>query len=166
MEIRKKYVAYGSNLNLEQMQRRCPTAKVVGKGEIKGYELLFRGNPSASYATVEPKEGASVPVLIWEIGEEDEKHLDWYEGYPRLYCKKNIPVETEDGTESIMVYIMNDGPKIGKPSDAYLNTIKRGFHDAGFDIAFLDERVEYCNRLIEEAVNETGMANSWGMQHM
>ena len=26
----KLYIAYGSNLNLEQMKRRCPTAEVVG----------------------------------------------------------------------------------------------------------------------------------------
>ena len=29
------YIAYGSNLNLPQMERRCPTAKVVGTSEIK-----------------------------------------------------------------------------------------------------------------------------------
>ena len=27
----KLYIAYGSNLNLNQMHRRCPTATVVGK---------------------------------------------------------------------------------------------------------------------------------------
>ena len=27
----------------EQMAFRCPTAKVVGKSELKDYELLFRG---------------------------------------------------------------------------------------------------------------------------
>ena len=43
MERRKKYIAYGSNLNLGQMARRCPTARVIGKGEIKDHELLFRG---------------------------------------------------------------------------------------------------------------------------
>ena len=37
------YIAYGSNLNLSQMAYRCPTAKVAGKGGLKGYELLFRG---------------------------------------------------------------------------------------------------------------------------
>ena len=57
MQKRKKYIAYGSNLNLAQMARRCPTAKVVGKGEIKDYELLFRGCRESAVATVEPKKG-------------------------------------------------------------------------------------------------------------
>ena len=54
MEKRKKYIAYGSNLNLEQMARRCPTAKVIGAGEIRDHELLFRGYRESAVATVEP----------------------------------------------------------------------------------------------------------------
>ncbi|MBO5160262.1 MAG: gamma-glutamylcyclotransferase, partial [Lachnospiraceae bacterium] len=72
MAKRKKYMAYGSNLNQKQMKFRCPTAKVIGIGEVKGYELLFKGSPYGAFATIEPKEGAKVPVLIWEVGPEDE----------------------------------------------------------------------------------------------
>ena len=60
------YIAYGSNLNLPQMALRCPTAEVVGKSELKDYELLFRGGRRGAVATVEPKEGSSVPVLLWK----------------------------------------------------------------------------------------------------
>ena len=84
------YIAYGSNLNLPQMERRCPTAKVVGTSEIKNYELLFRG-----VATVEPKEGASVPILLWKIETLDEAALDRYEGWPHLYRKEMMDVELE-----------------------------------------------------------------------
>lgn len=63
----RRYIAYGSNLNRAQMALRCPDAKVVGTGEIKDYELLFRGNRNGAVATVEPKKGESVPVLIWEM---------------------------------------------------------------------------------------------------
>ena len=57
------YIAYGSNLNLEQMARRCPTAKVIGAGEIRDHELLFRGYPKSAVATVEPKKGAGFLFL-------------------------------------------------------------------------------------------------------
>lgn len=78
------YMAYGSNMNLEQMADRCRTAEVVGKGILKNYELLFRGARHGAVATVEPREGSSVPVVLWEIGAWDEVALDCYEGYPRL----------------------------------------------------------------------------------
>ena len=77
----RRYIAYGSNLNRAQMALRCPDAKVVGTGEIKDYELLFRGNRNGAVATVEPKKGESVPVLIWEISPRDEFNLDRYEGF-------------------------------------------------------------------------------------
>lgn len=141
MEKRKKYIAYGSNLNLEQMARRCPTAKVIGAGEIRDHELLFRGYPKSAVATVEPKKGAGVPVLIWEIGPEDERNLDIYEGYPRLYGKVNLEVQTEEGSESIMAYTMNEGHEIGAIGTLSGNHTT-GYLEAGFDV----------NRLLEECI--------------
>lgn len=76
----KLYVAYGSNLNLAQMARRCPDAKVVGIGTLKNYQLTFRG-----VATIEPVDGAETPVGVWEITPRDELALDRYEGYPSYY---------------------------------------------------------------------------------
>lgn len=37
----KLYIAYGSNLNLEQMAHRCPTAQVVGASMLKNWRLMF-----------------------------------------------------------------------------------------------------------------------------
>ena len=84
----KLYVAYGSNLNLEQMARRCPKAKVVGIGNLKDYQLTFR-----RVATIEPEKGAITPVGVWEITTSDERALDIYEGYPSYYRKETVTVE-------------------------------------------------------------------------
>ena len=103
---RKFYIAYGSNLNLEQMADRCPTARVVGATVLDDYQLVFQ-----RVATIVPRPGAKVPVAIWEIDEECEEALDIYEGYPHLYRKENkevvvasmtrvretIPEEVENG---------------------------------------------------------------------
>ena len=66
----KYYIAYGSNLNLEQMARRCPTAKVVGSTTLKNYRLMFRGGSHTAVATVERSCGDEVPVLIWRSYEK------------------------------------------------------------------------------------------------
>ena len=76
------YAAYGSNLNFAQMEHRCPDATVYGAAELKDHELLFRGSPTSAVATIEPKEGSSVPILLWEISAKDERSLDRYEGFP------------------------------------------------------------------------------------
>ena len=46
------YFAYGSNINLEQMEHRCPDAQLVGPVTLQNYELQFRGS---GFATVSPK---------------------------------------------------------------------------------------------------------------
>lgn len=135
------YVAYGSNLNLRQMEHRCPYAKVLGKGELPDYELLFRGSSHSAVATVEPKKGASVPVLLWEITPRDEEALDRYEGWPRLYRKETVTVLCGKRKVKAMVYIMNYG-KLGAPSGHYLQTILDGYMTARFDKKYLDKAVE------------------------
>lgn len=52
---KRLYVAYGSNLNFEQMKHRCPTAKLYDTGIIEGYELQFKGEPTCAFATMHRK---------------------------------------------------------------------------------------------------------------
>lgn len=141
------YMAYGSNLNLTQMALRCPTAKVVGKSELKGYELLFRGGHRGAVATVEPKEGSTVPVLIWKIQKKDEAALDLYEGYPNFYGKEMLEVELDGRNVSAMAYIMTPGHSFGVPSDYYIDTIEQGYETAGFDTQVLTDAIERAYEL-------------------
>ncbi|MEG1980835.1 MAG: gamma-glutamylcyclotransferase family protein [Victivallaceae bacterium] len=162
MQKNRLYIAYGSNLNLPQMAHRCPTAKVVGSSEVKGYELLFRGGRRGAVATIEPLEGSSVPVLLWKIKQQDEVALDRYEGYPSFYRKEMLEVELEGKTVPAMVYIMNDGREFGAPSDFYLNTIAEGYDAAGFDTEFLDDAVEKSIQLAQEQqAQEDAQYNLW-----
>lgn len=138
MSQQKLYIAYGSNMNLPQMARRCPTAKVVGKGELKGYELLFRGSRHGGVATIEPCEGGSVPVLLWKIRSQDEIALDRYEGFPSFYEKQLMEVTLGGNPAKAMVYVMTAGHQLGIPSQFYLKTIAEGYESAGFDSKILD----------------------------
>ena len=139
----KLYIAYGSNMNLEQMARRCPTGRVAGTTEMNGYRLLFRGAHEGAVATVEPCKGGSVPVLAWWITPADEAALDRYEGFPYLYRKENVKVNLNGKKLTAMVYIMNEGNEyygyrpLGQPSACYYTTILEGYKDAGFDIDIL-----------------------------
>lgn len=95
---KKLYIAYGSNLNLNQMKYRCPTAKLLGVGVVKNYELQFKGMPHCSYATIAPSNGKSVSVALWELQPRDEKLLDRYEGYPSHYFKQDLSVKLNNGS--------------------------------------------------------------------
>ncbi len=141
MRMKTLYIAYGSNMNLEQMERRCPTATVLGTANLRGYELLFRGGSGSAVATVEKKPGGFVPVLVWELEPSDEAALDRYEGYPYLYRKEMVKVRFDGKLRSVMVYIMNDGRPMGSPSRSYYSTILEGYRSAGLDVAELNDAV-------------------------
>lgn len=137
------YLAYGSNLNLEQMSFRCPTARVVGPVLLQNYKLVFRGHSGGAVATIERAVGSSVPCLVWSIQPSDEEALDRYEGYPFLYTKRSLPVWLDDrGRVDVMVYVMCARRPVGPPGEFYLNTILQGYRSAGFDPQFLLNAME------------------------
>ena len=141
--MKKLYLAYGSNLNLGQMARRCPTAKVVGTAMLEGYQLLFNG-----VATIVPREGAVVPVGIWEIDKHCEEALDRYEGYPSLYRKETLTVEMNGEQVDAMVYIMNRD-RLALPAYSYYETIEDGYNDVGLDTAHLRKAIEETLKLMK-----------------
>ena len=61
MKNKKYYIAYGSNLSVEQMADRCPDAKIAGQAVLAGWELLFRG--CATIAPNPKKNGSGVGDL-------------------------------------------------------------------------------------------------------
>lgn len=138
---KRLYVAYGSNLNIRQMKHRCPGAKLYGTGEIKDYELQFKGQPENAFATIAPKEGSSVPVAVWEIQPRDEMSLDRYEGYPYHYFKQNVPVQLDGEEVNAMVYIMNLKMNFGLPSPHYYQTVCEGYNDCKLDTDILNKAV-------------------------
>ena len=138
----KLYIAYGSNLHLDKMAKRCPSAKILGSSEIKDYKLTFRGEGNRSFATVEPCVGDSVPILVWKITSDDEKELDIYEEWPDLYRKEMMEVVVHEKTVDAMIYIMNEGRPLNQPSREYYSTILEGYRSAGFDVEYLDRAVD------------------------
>lgn len=168
MKKEKLYIAYGSNLNLTQMKYRCPTANLVGETEIEDYELLFRGSKTGAYATVEPREGSVVPVLIWSVKPKDEATLDRYEGYPKFYNKEFVELEVGGEPASAFVYVMTEGHSLGIPTDLYLKTIKEGYQAAGFDTRILNKAVEQTKERMEskqigDFEHDTNFGLKWGL---
>lgn len=135
------YIAYGSNLNKEQMKFRCPDAKPIGTAVLPKHSLYFRGSQSGNYLTVEKEAGGFVPVAIWAVSAADMKSLDRYEGYPTFYRKESIPIIIEGKRVEAVIYIMNEGRPYGPPTKYYLETCLEGYRDFGFDSEVLYEAV-------------------------
>ena len=117
----KLYFAYGSNMNVEQMNVRCTGHELVCIGRLDGHR--FRIN-SRGVATVVPEKGAVVHGLVWSISNKDEESLDTYEGVANgLYHKELVEVVLADGDKAAaLVYVAADSSE-GKFWGEYLNKI-------------------------------------------
>ena len=114
--MKELYFAYGSNLNVGQMAVRCPMAQLVCRAVLEGYELAFR----CGVLTILPKEGGRIDGILWKVNDRDERALDRYEGYPHLYTKESLTVQTDTGSQP--------------PSSTYLRTVLLGYRVAEFDL--------------------------------
>ena len=144
------YVAYGSNLSVEQMALRCPDAAIIGTGRIQDYKLVFR-----FHADIEKSKGSYVPVLVWKISKADEKRLDIYEGVSSGYYHQeevkvlmdddnvdNINADYSGATLTGMVYVMNEQTNTELPDDYYLQIIEDGYTHFGFDKGILQKALQ------------------------
>jgi len=127
------YFAYGSNLNLFQMKRRCKDSIFLKKIKLKDFRLTFRSKYRA--ADIEPKKNSIVPGGLFDISKSDEKKLDVYEDYPSLYKKFYF---TYYG-KKVMTYTMVNKTPFRFPTERYLNVVKKGYRDCGLDSKYLTQ---------------------------
>ena len=123
------YFAFGSNLYQKQMKKRCKDSKYIGCHKLKGYKLVFRHlYYGGGVADVEKKKNSTVLGAIYKITKKDEKKLDVYEDFPKVYIKKYFKLY---GIK-VMFYYMPKKTKTIPPSKRYLNLIIQGYKDCGY----------------------------------
>jgi gamma-glutamylcyclotransferase (GGCT)/AIG2-like uncharacterized protein YtfP len=146
------YFAYGSNLDLGQMQRRCPGSRLVGRGKLDGLRLAFAGHSKSwggAVATVVPERGGACDGLVFACTPSDVRRLDACEGFPYCYDRRRFTVRLDDGTTcKAWTYFLPLTRKQGDPSDAYLSQIWNAYRTQGFDV----------DVLVDATVNGNGRA--------
>jgi len=141
-----KYFAYGSNLDPEQMRRRCPGHRVIGAGFLPGHRLRFQGageDWGGPVATIVADPSDTVWGVVFELTDEDLRALDEYEGCrvddpTSLYTRRDFQVRLADGgSMNATAYVMRRRPE-GNPSKRYLDAITRGARSHGLPTDYVD----------------------------
>lgn len=171
----KLYLAYGANLNREEMAFRCPAARPLYDVELMGWQLDF-----CQHATISKNPRGRLAAGVWEITRECELSLDRFEGFPTYYRKDTIMI----ANRPVMVYIMNNATP-ATPTAGYLKCLAQGYEDWGMDLDLLwrayeraeeRERDLYCDDpyTIDIGDHDTGLddvesghdvRNLRGMEH-
>lgn len=134
------YFAYGSNMDWEQMRKRCLTARYVCNAKLQGHRLVFprkSKNWKCGVASVDRSDDFEVWGIVYQIDELEIDALDRNEGYdPNQPAQKNSYVRKEmrvlrDGDErqplTVWSYVANEPKSPAPPPSAkYVQAIVQG----------------------------------------
>ena len=139
------YAAYGSNLNHNQMARRCPKAKFIGRALLRDHRLVFR-----RFCDIEAAKGYVVPVGLWDVTPECMEALDRYEGYPSHYGRTRMEFALPNRkTLYAITYFMNcEGYEA--PSAAYVDGVAEGYEHCNIPQHRLTEALEFCLQQVSD----------------
>ena len=144
------YFAYGSNMNSDQMTRRCPGAERVGRAFLEDHKLGFVGRSYTWYgrgvATAVPAEGERLPGVLWRVEGPHFRALDRCEGVPTSYVRERLPVVRRGAYEPAHVYFANS-QVANSPSAIYADVIRKAHRKIGVPAAVLRDAVGMGLRL-------------------
>lgn len=130
------------------MRRRCPRSRPLGPALLENHRLRIAlpadAPPGPGWATVIPSPGDSVRGAIFELHADDLPALDAYEEYPALYLRTEKTVRPAGPPVRAMLYLMREPLRGARPSDAYTETLRRGYRDFELPMHELEAALREC----------------------
>lgn len=140
-ENKMYYFAYGSNMNFEQMKKRCPSSTFIERAFLKGYKFVYDGYSVKWRSTVANiiKTGDKDEVCggVFEISKDNLAALDCYEGYPDTYNKEKIEVKGDSGSIYVALVYLRGGVKVSVPHQEYRGIVIQGAKDCGLSEEYI-----------------------------
>jgi gamma-glutamylcyclotransferase len=150
------YFAYGSNLFLEQMQKRIGgEPKVIGAACLENHRLGFTilsKTWKGGVADIVPEAGSKVWGAIYELTEQQLEKIDHYEGYKKdrdpkknFYNRLQVEVVDKRGVkQACLTYQAEVGDEkkrkylYHRPYEQYCEVIRKGGEDHGLPQEFYE----------------------------
>jgi gamma-glutamylcyclotransferase (GGCT)/AIG2-like uncharacterized protein YtfP len=146
------YFAYGSNMDVAAMAKRCPRARPIAPARLIRHRLAVMRE---GWLTAVRDPRAVVHGVLWELTLADMPALDRYEGVAQgLYRKAIQSVATGAGPKSALVYFgANAGP--GTPPQGYIEAVLAAAHRWGLPLeALLSLTPRTSQGLVQAAKDE------------
>jgi gamma-glutamylcyclotransferase (GGCT)/AIG2-like uncharacterized protein YtfP len=111
------YFAYGANMDVEDMARRCPRSRPLGLARLMRHRLAIMRE---GWLTAARDPRGRVHGVLWDLALADVSALDRFEDLADgLYAKAAQPVIAAGGPKRALVYFgANAGP--GRADAAYI----------------------------------------------
>jgi gamma-glutamylcyclotransferase (GGCT)/AIG2-like uncharacterized protein YtfP len=114
------YFAYGSNMSIAGMARRCPGAVALGRARLDGWRFAIF---SEGYATIVPAAGHGVHGVLWRVTPRDLVALNIHESVEtNLYVRRMVGVQYGSKRLRALVYVAPNRVR-GRPRPGYLDLV-------------------------------------------
>jgi len=143
---RMYYLAYGSNMNCEQMRKRCPENIFIKKAYLKDYKFIYDDyskNWNGAVGNVVESKDNIVWGVVFEITEKDLKNLDKHEGYPEVYNRKQIDIYDNEGNVLSAIVYLREKQDEGKPSEAYENMVIQSAREHAIPEKYIEKYLKW-----------------------
>lgn len=123
------YFAYGSNMNWQQMQRRCPSSRFVCVARLADYRFGITRHSrlrDCGTANIYPARGEEVWGIIYEVSDTNLTLLDSFEdGYRREILSFH---SVQNGKQPLdaLVYVADIEQNVPRPNAEYRRLIVEG----------------------------------------
>ena len=130
------YFAYGSNMNQEQMAKRCPGSELGPHARLPGWRYFINGR---GYAGVEEFPTDDALGCLWSLDDEHVAALDRYEGVKgNYYSKETLEVEElESGSKVSALVYLSVNREYGIPTAHYQGIVVSGAREIGLPADYL-----------------------------
>lgn len=127
----QRYFAFGSNLDPDQMLRRCTRVRELGPARLPGYQLVFAGASArwdnGGVATIVPDPERAVLGLLYALDDDAFARLDRFEGG---YDRTRLELDGED----VWTYVRRSATPRNPPSPRYFGIMAHGYGRLGFGL--------------------------------
>jgi gamma-glutamylcyclotransferase (GGCT)/AIG2-like uncharacterized protein YtfP len=126
------YFAYGSNMSVERLRARVPSAELVRLAFLANHELRFhkrsqRDGSGKCDAAYTGRAEDTVRGVLYSIESTEIRKLDIVEGRGHGYERRTISVVSDDGeTLEAETYIATETDPLLRPFDWYKEHVLRG----------------------------------------
>jgi gamma-glutamylcyclotransferase (GGCT)/AIG2-like uncharacterized protein YtfP len=139
-----KYFAYGSNMSVNRLKSRTPSAHRLGVFELHGHKLKFhkigKDGSAKCNAFFTGIEGDIVEGVVFEIEPREIVALDRAEGLGKGYDKLNVKVSNNQGVKlDVFLYFATNMDDSLLPFSWYKQHVLEGAKSAGLTGNYISE---------------------------
>jgi gamma-glutamylcyclotransferase (GGCT)/AIG2-like uncharacterized protein YtfP len=111
-----RYFAYGSNMSVALMRRRCRGAELVGAARLDGWRYIVTRD---GYGSIVPAAGSTVHGVLWRITPRDLAALNAFESIDSgLYVRRVLAVRCRARRTPALTYV-SPNRVAGRPRPGY-----------------------------------------------